>query len=595
MLSRRIIFGLTLPLSTPFHASPPPSFGILILTTMSGNNALKADEYGNNFNVRKWVSFDAPGGASKSLRRLRDHNALKADEYGNNFNVRKWAESLVAAGKAEEMKDPRLDAPADLILRLTQLALRCSGMPTVSRPDMIQVVSELTALRKEFLGKVSSRMAERIDEENSLDSFRAKVKPLVIARPATADEAPGERHPLEIWEINYDEIFPNSARLAKQFAEKSLKLSSPPVPSAASPAASSVVPSAACASAARTAPQQLTPRDRVSEALPSLSPDVDNSSPLSELASPQSPPSITIPARALDDFTSPPSFPQLRARMLGCKLGTPCIVSLARTPGDPGAWDADDEEYESEESTRRRFRRSGSTGGSRHWVGEKVGAGAEGGNYKERARGPSPLSGRDVAGSCGSPQRQQHGTGRVLVKRCSDPVMRSPREVPNHGSRLQQVRDAEPESRHRLARTSSKGSETSVRSSSAGRRRRSCGRFSESASVGSQKVRMTVRFYSDLLDPCVIGALAAPCATAASSARREHKSPIRGTQSGGEGEGKRRVGGNSGGSSGRAAGGSVQSPLCGRGSRGGVVRGGLAAAATAAAAATGPCRVVSLC
>ncbi|CAI7869646.1 unnamed protein product [Closterium sp. NIES-54] len=45
------------------HRSPllpipphPLSFGILILTTMSGNNALKADEYGNNFNVRKWVS-----------------------------------------------------------------------------------------------------------------------------------------------------------------------------------------------------------------------------------------------------------------------------------------------------------------------------------------------------------------------------------------------------------------------------------------------------------------------------------------------------------------------------------------------------------
>ncbi|CAI5508060.1 unnamed protein product, partial [Closterium sp. Naga37s-1] len=93
------------------------SFGILILTTMSG------------------------------------HNALKVDENGNNFNVRKWAESLVAAGKAEELKDPRLDVPADLILRLAQLALRCTGMPTVSRPDMIQVVSELTALRKEFSGE----------------------------------------------------------------------------------------------------------------------------------------------------------------------------------------------------------------------------------------------------------------------------------------------------------------------------------------------------------------------------------------------------------------------------------------------------------
>ncbi|CAI5973260.1 unnamed protein product, partial [Closterium sp. NIES-65] len=118
------------------------SFGILILTTMSG------------------------------------HNALKADENGNNFNVRKWAESLVAAGKAEELKDPRLDAPADLILRLAQLALRCTAMPTVSRPDMIQVVSELTALRKEFLGKVSSRMAERIDEEvesQRVGNFSAEI------------------------------------------------------------------------------------------------------------------------------------------------------------------------------------------------------------------------------------------------------------------------------------------------------------------------------------------------------------------------------------------------------------------------------------
>ncbi|CAI7780120.1 unnamed protein product, partial [Closterium sp. NIES-53] len=119
------------------------SFGILILTTMSGNNA------------------------------------LKADEYGNNFNVRKWAESLVAAGKADELKDPRLDAPADLILRLAQLALRCTAMPTVTRPDMIQVVSELTALRKEFLGKVSSRMAERIDEEvesQRVGNFSAEIE-----------------------------------------------------------------------------------------------------------------------------------------------------------------------------------------------------------------------------------------------------------------------------------------------------------------------------------------------------------------------------------------------------------------------------------
>ncbi|GJP33070.1 hypothetical protein CLOM_g17636 [Closterium sp. NIES-68] len=447
--------------------------------------------------------------------------------------------------------------------------------------------------------------------QSSLDSFRAKVKPLVIARPASADEAPGERHPLEIWEINYDEIFPNSARLAKQFAENSLTLTprssaaSPAVTTAVTPAVTTAATAAPCAAA-----QQSTPRDRLPQPLSSPFPDADDSSPLSELASPSSPPTITIPARALHNITSPVSFPQLRSRMLGCKLGTPCVVALARTPGDPGAWDADDEEYESVESSRRRFRRSGSTSGSHQWPGGKLTAGSVGGvggDYKEHARGPSPLSGRagGVSGVSGT------GTGRVLVKRSSDPIVRSPRETPNqvvdrgmahHASRLQQVRSAEPEARHRLARTSSRGSETSARSSSAGRRRRTAGRFGESASVGSQKVRMTVQFYSDLLDPCAIGALAAPSAapsaSAASSARRDQRSPIRATQSGGEGEENMRARGNGGKSAGRstrAAGGNVQSPHCGRGSRGGGVREGLAAAATAAAAATGPCRVLSLC
>ncbi|CAI5522907.1 unnamed protein product [Closterium sp. Naga37s-1] len=118
-------------------------FGILILTTMSGRNA------------------------------------LKADENGYNFNVAKWAKALVAAGKAEELKDPQLDAPVGLILRLAQLALRCTATPTVSRPDMVQVVSELTALRKEFLGEVSSRMAERIDEEvesQRVGNFDAEIE-----------------------------------------------------------------------------------------------------------------------------------------------------------------------------------------------------------------------------------------------------------------------------------------------------------------------------------------------------------------------------------------------------------------------------------
>ncbi|CAI7802891.1 unnamed protein product [Closterium sp. NIES-53] len=91
--------------------------------------------------------------------------AVITDGTDSQLNIRKWAEDLIKAGRADQLKDPRLDAPTDLILRMAQLALRCTAMPTVSRPDMIQVVSELTALRKAFLGEVAPKMAVRIDEE----------------------------------------------------------------------------------------------------------------------------------------------------------------------------------------------------------------------------------------------------------------------------------------------------------------------------------------------------------------------------------------------------------------------------------------------
>ncbi|CAI5524430.1 unnamed protein product [Closterium sp. Naga37s-1] len=96
---------------------------------------------------------------------LSARQAVISDGTDSQLNIRKWAEDLIKAGKADQLKDPRLAAPTDLILQMAQLALRCTAMPTVSRPDMIQVVSELTALRKAFLGEVAPKMAVRIDEE----------------------------------------------------------------------------------------------------------------------------------------------------------------------------------------------------------------------------------------------------------------------------------------------------------------------------------------------------------------------------------------------------------------------------------------------
>ncbi|CAI5462884.1 unnamed protein product [Closterium sp. Yama58-4] len=77
----------------------------------------------------------------------------------DQINLKQWVAPLVAAGDAGALKDPQLEAPDDLVLRMARLALRCTAMPTASRPSISRVLGELLVMKEEFLGKDEDRMA----------------------------------------------------------------------------------------------------------------------------------------------------------------------------------------------------------------------------------------------------------------------------------------------------------------------------------------------------------------------------------------------------------------------------------------------------
>ncbi|CAI5462871.1 unnamed protein product [Closterium sp. Yama58-4] len=83
----------------------------------------------------------------------------------NQINLKQWVAPFIAANDGVTFKDPSLDAPPDIILRLARLALSCTAMPTVLRPNMIKVLAELEALREEVCGATGDQMARRIDRE----------------------------------------------------------------------------------------------------------------------------------------------------------------------------------------------------------------------------------------------------------------------------------------------------------------------------------------------------------------------------------------------------------------------------------------------
>ncbi|CAI7902516.1 unnamed protein product, partial [Closterium sp. NIES-54] len=86
---------------------------------------------------------------------------------------------LVDSSAVASFKDPRLDAPDDLVLRLARLALSCTAMPVASRPSTSQVLGELAKMKQEMYGAHVSEAISCIDMEvesaSSAPSFSAEI------------------------------------------------------------------------------------------------------------------------------------------------------------------------------------------------------------------------------------------------------------------------------------------------------------------------------------------------------------------------------------------------------------------------------------
>ena len=70
-------------------------------------------------------------------------------------------------GNTEALRHPSVEAPPDVLLRLVQLAVSCTQMPTSRRPTMAEVVSSLEGIRRELYGVVVARNIQWVDEHLS--------------------------------------------------------------------------------------------------------------------------------------------------------------------------------------------------------------------------------------------------------------------------------------------------------------------------------------------------------------------------------------------------------------------------------------------
>ncbi|CAI5969222.1 unnamed protein product, partial [Closterium sp. NIES-64] len=92
-------------------------------------------------------------------------HAVRTQQDTSRVNLKAWVAPLVSAHDVASFKDPRLEGPADVILRLAELALSCTAMPTASRPDMMRIIGGLKAMRAELTGGDVDERAIRIDSE----------------------------------------------------------------------------------------------------------------------------------------------------------------------------------------------------------------------------------------------------------------------------------------------------------------------------------------------------------------------------------------------------------------------------------------------
>ncbi|CAI5495807.1 unnamed protein product [Closterium sp. Naga37s-1] len=106
--------------------SPRPCFGVLMLVVITGRSPRSAD----------------------------------GDKKGH---ILRWVEDQISSGNLASLKDVSMDAPDDAVLRLAQLAMRCTVERTAGRPNMTGVANELQGIRQEVVGKEELSSAIKVD------------------------------------------------------------------------------------------------------------------------------------------------------------------------------------------------------------------------------------------------------------------------------------------------------------------------------------------------------------------------------------------------------------------------------------------------
>ncbi|CAI5489945.1 unnamed protein product [Closterium sp. Naga37s-1] len=103
-----------------------------------------------------------------------------------NGHILRWADDCISSKRTDPLKDPSMDAPDDAVLRLAQLALRCTVQRTASRPNMADIANELQGIRHEVVGKEELSAAVKVDEQAEGMRTAATRSATAVALAATS-------------------------------------------------------------------------------------------------------------------------------------------------------------------------------------------------------------------------------------------------------------------------------------------------------------------------------------------------------------------------------------------------------------------------